>query len=164
MTVGKNANLHSMWCRAGGCLLLLGLSLAYPCLGWSFEVVETPEGQVLLQDVRQEEKKPGLSREGERDPFNWARVLVEQHREKSRPTGESLFQGLQLSGIFADTKMPLAIIDDTVLHEGDIIKGAVVRSIARDEVLLERENEYHTLRFTELLELKNRGGNKAGAK
>jgi len=143
--------------------VLVGLSLGYSCHGWTFEAVETPEGLVLQKETKQEEKKQLLRREIIRDPFNWGPMVVEQYREKSRPTAESLFDGLQLSGIFWDKKMPLAIIDGTVLHEGDAIKGAVVQTISRDEVVLERENEYHTLRFSELLELGSRKG-KAGFK
>lgn len=161
MKMGKTIHLDNLRWRAVA--LLFCLSCLHPCQAFSFEVVDTPEGQVLVQDSLPEEKKPGLPTDSERDPFNWAQVLVDQRREKSRPDPELLFKDLQLSGIFWDDKMPLAIIDDVVVRQGEIVKGAVVRTISRDEVMLERDNQYHTLRLSEMFELKS-GGDKTGSK
>jgi hypothetical protein len=131
--------------------------------GWALEAIETPDGLVLQKTVGPEERTQALGKESARDPFNWSQILMERYKKKSQPAEDSVFKEFQLLGILWDNKMPLAIIDDQVLHEGDMIKGVTVRTISRNEVLLLHENKSYTLRFSALFELES-NREKAGSK
>ena len=152
-----------------GCkLTLLNLSFGlvlivfWSTTAWSFESVETEEGAVLQKEDRITADDYGILTQNVRDPFNWDPLVLKKNRVQARQNNDPLFWDFQLSGILWDEKSPIAIIDETMLKEGDMVKGAVVRAIYRDEVLLEQENEYHTLRFKELYELSSEG--KSGSK
>ena len=144
-------------------LALLGLGLCTPVRGWALEVVETPEGPVLQTTVVPEERRLEQGKESARDPFNWSQALMEKYNKKSQPAGDAIFKEFQLLGILWDNKMPVAIIDDQVLHEGDVIRGVTVRTISRNEVLLLHKNEHYTLHFSALFELESNKDN-AGIK
>lgn len=136
-------------------LLLTALYLWEAAPVCSYEMVETPEGLVLVREVKTRTGGQDLEAldEGLRDPFTWAPAIVESQQRNQRPVLNPVFEQLVLTGILWDETFPLAIIDGTVLREGDLINGAVVRSIYQDEVLLELDNDFYNLRFSELFEL-----------
>ena len=159
----------SKYIDSPGCkLTLLNLSFGlvlivfWSTTALSFESIETEEGAVLQKEDRITADDYGILTQNVRDPFNWDPLVLKKNRVQARQNNDPLFWDFQLSGILWDEKSPIAIIDETMLKEGDMVKGAVVRAIYRDEVLLEQENEYHTLRFKELYELSSEG--KSGSK
>jgi len=127
--------------------------LLLPARVWPFEISETSEGPVLMREFSQAVLKTGDIKQRVRDPFNWPLEVADLYREKTEEKKEFKFAEMQLSGILWDAKSPFAIIDGLLLQEGESIKGVTVRSIMQNEVLLEYENEFHTLRFKNLFEL-----------
>jgi hypothetical protein len=57
--------------------------------------------------------------------------------------------GLVLKGIIYSPAMPLAIINDEVLSEGDMVAGYVIIEIKEKEVTLEKDNKGFTLKLEE---------------
>jgi hypothetical protein len=139
-------------------LLQMGLAVCLSAPGFSYEIVETPEGLVLVKEAKTMAGGlgEGQFQEGARDPFTWAPAVVERQLREQRPVENKVFKQLVLTGILWDDTSPLAIIDGTVLKEGDEVRGAVIRSIYRDEVVLELDKDFYNLRFSELFELEKR--------
>jgi hypothetical protein len=71
----------------------------------------------------------------EKNPFSRNHAEISKYRFKSG--------NLTLSGIFYDTKKPLALINDEMVSEGQIIDGKRVIKITPNEVILtDQEREY----------------------
>ena len=137
------------------CCLLIAL-VAFPQGCVALESVATAEGLAL---VRAEDSGTIVQKKATdlRNPFAWTEAVTVQ-REASMPKPEpEIFRQLVLSGIIWDNRTPLAVIDDTLLAEGDTVEGVTVRNIFHDEVLVEKDNEYYSLRFPDLLDLGENG-------
>lgn len=133
------------------CFLLLFAPAA-----WAMDSVQTGEGRILVKkapspgSVLQKEKTVPP----DRDPFNWDSELVDTF--EPYPIFEikkDIFAGLELTAIMWDEKLPLAVINDTLLQRGDTIRGASVTRIFRDKVLLQKEQQLHTLKFGNIIDL-----------
>jgi hypothetical protein len=121
---------------------------------FGYEVIGSKDGSILLRKpVRDDRSMIVTTAQPARDPFNWAGDALVINREQSPRSDDAIFANIHLSGILFDEKMPLAIIDDSLVKEGDIISGVVVRSISQNEVVVEHEQQLHTLRFSELFSL-----------
>ncbi len=57
--------------------------------------------------------------------------------------------GLNLKGVIYSPAMPLAIINDEVLTEGDMVAGYVIIEITEKAVVLEKDNKEFTLKLEE---------------
>lgn len=71
-----------------------------------------------------------------RDPFQFPQ------KPTTKKTG---ITGLDLTGIIYDKELPVAVINDVIVHEGDTIEGAVVKEIESNSVVLEKEGKLYTL-------------------
>ena len=108
--------------------------------------METGQGKVLISSKSQEVGAEGITSSGSRDPFNWSTEFIDQYLARMRGKQDP-FAGLQISGIVWDPQTPLAIINNELLKEGEMIKDVMVLKISQDSVLLGREGLRHTLNF-----------------
>lgn len=136
-------------------LHILLLILLQPMVGATFEAITTQEGLILVQDSKDGQKSAMGHPEGDRNPFMWPPELIEKHRKLEDNNVKQIFEQLQLTGIIWDETEPMAIIDDTLVREGEWVNGVRVRTIFRNEVLLEQNSQHHFIKFEELLELEN---------
>lgn len=146
----------------GLCILIasafiVGITLVAPHEVWSLDVVTTPDGPVFVKTVVAKESRKQEKRI--RDPFKWSDEVLQQN-ESQEVEKKDYFKDFKLSGIIWDVKLPFAVIDDTLLGEGDEIKGVTVKAIFKDEVVLEKDNVYHSLAFEELFNLQGNGDEK----
>lgn len=129
-------------------LMLIGMAIwIYPV----FKKISAPRLKIkeyaIMEDIvpienffkRQEileEKRPKLILV--RDPF--------QLPSKEIIT-EFTVESLKLSGIATDERGKLAIINDEIVREGDIIFGIKILKITEDKVIVEKEGEEYTLKI-----------------
>ena len=135
--------------------LLIFFLLLLPCSGGAAE-----EPLVLL--VRPD-RLPGVMQghaiKMGRDPFNWPQDQTGALTSSEPQMADPVFAGLRLNAIFMDEKLPLAIINGQLAGVGATINDATVLEIYQEEVKLEKQGLYYTLRFEEI-ELDLRDGNK----
>lgn len=147
--VNKLARFRQQWF-----LLFLAFFWLIPTSSLSaFDKVETEEGLILVREDVKNTEIAESDGEPARNPFNWAPELIQERQPVESKIDERPRVVFHLSGILWDEKQPVAIIDDLLLKEGDLVKGALVREINPDEVMLEQDGEFVTLRFKELLKL-----------
>ena len=83
----------------------------------------------------------------DRDPFNWpAAQQAEIARKAALP--QKVFDQLTLQAIFWDD-IPLAVINQTSIFEGDKIGEVTVRRIEQDKVVVELNGHQYVLHFEE---------------
>lgn len=82
-----------------------------------------------------------------RDPFNWPASQIKKFKSHDRKNRTVLFAGLSLTGIIWDKKKPIAVINGKMLGVGDTIKGAKVKKIQKESVLLRKHGTNYTLEF-----------------
>ena len=82
-----------------------------------------------------------------RDPFNWPASQITKFKSFDKKNRALLFTDLSLTGIIWDKKKPLAVINGKMLGIGDTIKGAKVRKIHKESVLLRKHGTNYTLEF-----------------
>jgi len=103
---------------------------------------EMPEGTVDMADLRlkQRQKEFSLLLEElkKKNPFDKSHLNVDKYRFT---TGD-----LSLSGILYDEKRPLAIINEQVVAEGDMLGNKQVIKISQDEVILRDEEKEYRLK------------------
>lgn len=133
-------------------VFLLTSSLVLSSSAYALEVLKTKEGSFLVRKMA-DVSIPQTVSTPKRDPFSWAPELVRKYSKKKVEKVIDLFNTLKLSGIIWSEKMPLAVINNTLVSEGDSIENAEVRAIFNNEVLLERDNQHHSLQFKEFYEL-----------
>ena len=130
-----------------GILFIAGSALGY-------DVVSSGDGVILARYPEQAERRAAKAAgQSMRDPFNWAADAMVISRVQIERSDDGVFASLRLNGILFDEKMPLAIIDDSLVKEGEAVSGVVVKAIYRNEVVVEHEKQLHTLRFSELFSL-----------
>ena len=97
--------------------------------------------------------KPGLPKveytgQGLRDPFQSPFELykpVEEPEEKPPPVIGGLSH-LEVQGIIWDSKIPQAIINNTVVKAGEVIEGAEILAIRKEGVYVLYEGKQYILR------------------
>lgn len=118
---------------------------------FAIEVVENENhGKMLLLEKKEQAGKKSMTTP-KRDPFNWSSAVISTLVDQHGSLVASAFKELTLSGIVWNSKTPLAIIDDTLLEEGDVINGVYVIDIQPDSVLLQKGNEQYLLEYEELV-------------
>lgn len=95
----------------------------------------TPSEDFFETQKQLEEKRQKLS--WSRDPFH----LSPKAAEKTGPSVE----GLKLSGIAADEKGKIAIINDEIVREGDSILGIKITKITDSNVTVEKEGKSYNI-------------------
>ena len=86
-----------------------------------------------------------------RDPFNWPPEQIARFRELDRGKRSGLFAGLNLTGIIWDQRKPLAVINGKMVGVGEWIKGAEVKKIHKESVVLRKDGANFTLEFQPLI-------------
>lgn len=82
-----------------------------------------------------------------RDPFNWPASQITKFKSFDKKNRALLFTDLSLTGIIWDKRKPLAVINGKMLGIGDTIKGAKVKKINKESVLLRKHGTNYTLEF-----------------
>ena len=81
-----------------------------------------------------------------RDPFNWGREqqrrLVEEEKAAADP-----FTDVSLQAILWTPDHPQAMLNKTMVQEGDMVDGIQVVTIARDHIRLRKQKKSHTIYF-----------------
>lgn len=136
------------------CIIAL---LLLPSVIYAFGTENSDEGVLLVREPAGTSSAQSNIEEPGRNPFSWSSEIRASFQKSEEEEIESIFELLHLSGIMWDETLPIAIINDIVLKEGEEINGIVVRGIFRNEVLLEHGDQHHFLKFKELFDLDNRG-------
>ena len=125
------------------CLLFLVLLLP-PCSG----AIAREDPLVL---VVRPDRMPGRGADQVtvmgRDPFNWPTDQADISAIDRPREIDVAFAGLKLNAILMDEELPLAIINGQLAGVGDSINDMVVLEIYKEEVKLEKQGRYHSLRF-----------------
>lgn len=113
-------------------------------------MISSEGGKVLVFDEQEQQKRSMFVDEQTRDPFNWApSILAKYKKGYSKPvTGRS--DQLQLSGILWNSYMPVAVIDGSLVGEGEKLGDSYVVEIEPERVLLQQGSEQIVLVFEEL--------------
>lgn len=77
-----------------------------------------------------------------RPPMEWVRDPFHFPQKQIKKADVA---DLTLTGIIYDKESPMAVINDVIIHEGDMIGGAVVKEIRSDSVVLEKAGRSYTL-------------------
>lgn len=93
-------------------------------------ILETAEEYFKEKETVQE-----IFYEQDKDPFSLEKRNVSA---EGKPAAFAL-EGLILQGILWNAQKPLAIINEEMIREGDFVKGAHVKKIEKDHVILEAE-------------------------
>lgn len=129
------------------------VSFLFPAMPESLalEAVETGQGRILVPSGHSLNRAVFSVDQDVRDLFNWSPEIVDFYLLRQKEIDEESFAGLHLSGIVWDTEMPLTIINNQVLREGEMLADVVVKEISRDSVFLTKGTARHTLYFDQLL-------------
>ncbi len=84
-----------------------------------------------------------------RDPFNWPPELLAQLGTRD-PEEKAFVENLVLSGVIWDEVRPMAVINNVLLKEGELLGDVVVRKIFKESVVVERDAAQHVLLFEDL--------------
>lgn len=71
-----------------------------------------------------------------RDPFQF---------QPRKAAGKVGIDRLSLTGIIYDQESPVAVINDTIVHKGEEIEGALILEIKSNSVVLEKDGKSYTL-------------------
>lgn len=128
------------------------LSLLFPLYGVvqakNVDIVEGDNGKLLL--FGQDGRDAAIRSSEIRDPFNWPDTMMDTYDFMHQETS-ALFADYTLSGIIYNPARPLAIINNTLLGEGDILDGTYVVAIEPDNVLLQQGTHQFVMEFEELI-------------
>lgn len=110
--------------------------------------------QAVLQQAARAPAKEAPSPEAERAmteraALPWGRDPFTLDPKRLAGPGDKAGLGLHLSGIVWDGAASRAIINDTVVREGDVIADVTVVAIQRDRVILAKDGTPRTLRLGE---------------
>ena len=83
-----------------------------------------------------------------RNPFNWPSEQIKKFRRIEERQNTDPFAGFKLKGIIWNKEIPLAIINDILVSQGDTIKDVYIREISPRQVVLESMGRYHTLEIS----------------
>jgi hypothetical protein len=86
-----------------------------------------------------------------RDPFNWSTRQANLFRKMAEDSQLEQDININLTGIIWDSDNPLAVLNNRIVAEGDMVEGMLVVDIYPEEVLLQQKNILHTLKFNPLL-------------
>ncbi len=136
--------------------ILVLLNICTVKVSFGLEKIATAEGALLVQRRGVTDNISSVGAGG-RDPFNWTMESLEKLRKSDGVEKIDFFASLVLSAIIWDQNMPMTVINGRLLEVGDTVNGNIVKEISRNEVVLEQQNEQHTLRFNKLFELEERG-------
>ena len=117
----------------------------------ALEAVETGQGRILVPSDHSLNRASRSVGQDMRDLFNWSPEIIDFYMLRQKEIDEESFAGLHLSGIVWDAEMPLTIINNQVLKEGEMLTDVVVKEISRDSVFLTKGAARHTLCFDQLL-------------
>jgi len=134
-------------------------------------VKESPargETEVVPESSKAEEKSPKKAKVpenpkplkipaegcGREDPF--APLDVEKPEKPQEPLREESPE-FRLNGIIWSENQPLAIVNDTIVGVGDVIKDAEVIEIKKREVILKRDEQTLILKFKTLILFRVKG-------
>jgi len=92
-------------------------------------VVLTIRAETLDGSVRYEKQK-----ETSRDPFNWQAEQLDKIKKDEKPNEIDPLAGLTLTGIFFDSKAPLAFINGKAVGVGERIEEFSIVEIKKDSV------------------------------
>lgn len=98
--------------------------------------LDLPKERTDFFDLEEQFKNNRPQIEWIRDPFQFPQ------KKTVTKTGVA---GLILTGIIYDKELPVAVINDVIVHKGDTIEGAVVKEIGSNSVVLEKEGGLYTL-------------------
>jgi len=87
----------------------------------------------------------------ERDPFNWSTRQANLFRKLAEDSQLEQDIQINLNGIIWDNDNPLAVLNNQIVAEGDMVNDLLVVDIYPEEVLLQQKNILHTLKFNPLL-------------
>lgn len=144
----QQTNFHSFFSFMLGLVLL---SQAVPATVQALEAEEGDNGKMLLFEAKEERQSIRVTGAQVRDPFNWGPEVVNEYLQQYQEYSVKIFKELTLSGIIWSTSRPMAIIDNTLLGEGDSINSIYVVKIDPSSVLLQKESEQYTLEFEEMI-------------
>ncbi|MEI6632919.1 MAG: hypothetical protein WCP22_03760 [Chlamydiota bacterium] len=90
-----------------------------------------------------------LLTDGIRDPFPKPKLsLLKDVATEKKTGGEGLdSSGYTLSAILWDESVPMAVVNDSVVHVGDTVKGIVVKKILKDQVIGEHGGREYILKL-----------------
>ena len=126
-------------------ILLFALGINYP---YTFAAATKDDPTVLsIRTDKINILKNNQSLTLKRDPFNWPASQITRFKSFDKRNRALLFTDLSLTGIIWDKKKPLAVINGKMLGIGDTIKGAKVRKIHKESVLLRKHGTNYTLEF-----------------
>ncbi len=113
-------------------------------------MVSGKQGKLLLVD--EQEQHALFSGEQLRDPFNWAPTVSARYEViPPVPSTDGEEGELHLSGILWNNKKPVAVIDGSLVEEGEtLLDRFYVVEITREHVLLRQGTEQVILAFEEL--------------
>ncbi len=83
-----------------------------------------------------------------RDPFNWSARQRARLRQALEAT-ENPFTDITMQAILWNSSSPQAVVNKTLVHEGDMVEGISVTAIGRDHISLRKNNKRHTLFFAQ---------------
>lgn len=128
--------------------LFIFLVLIHVAIIWSASVFATEQPEILsLREDIISMMRNAKTHDLKRDPFNWPASQVKKFKSFDRKSRTELFAGLSLTGIIWDKKKPIAVINGKMLGVGDIIKGAKVKKIQKESVMLRKHGTNYTLEF-----------------
>ncbi len=117
----------------------------------AMKTVDGGQGQMLLLEAKEEKQNIRVTGAQVRDPFNWTPEVMAAYRAKFSEYAATVFSELNLSGIIWNAEKPMAIIDNTLLREGEKIKDIEVVLIGKNSVLLRKGTEQYTLELEKLI-------------
>lgn len=132
------------------CICVLFAGSIFPQVSGAFSSMEGENGNLLILE-KEEAKAIHLNPNRSGDPFNWSPEIMRDYYDTFLPEGEDGVLDFHLSGIIWDAYEPMAVIEEQLLGEGDVIEGVQVVQINRNSVFLRKGAERYTLHFKEFL-------------
>ena len=120
------------------------------CINFPYKTSASANENITVLSIREDKINTSLNNQSltlKRDPFNWSDAQITKFKSFDKKNRTALFTGLSLTGIIWDKKKPLAVINGKMLGVGDTIKGAKVRKIDKESVLLRKHGTNYRLAF-----------------
>jgi hypothetical protein len=124
--------------------------LSYFCFPHSAVATESAE-ILMLRPEKIRNQNVNLLQDIEHDPFNWSTRQANVFREMAEDSQLEQDIQINLNGIIWDNDNPLAVLNNRIVAEGDMIDDLLVVDIYPEEILLQQKNILHTLKFNPLL-------------
>ncbi|MCK5608714.1 hypothetical protein KAR91_42950 [Candidatus Pacearchaeota archaeon] len=128
-------------------LLFLLCNFCFP----HFAVASEPAEIMMLRPEKIRNQNLNILQGIERDPFNWSTRQANFFRKIAEDRQLEQDINISLNGIIWDNDNPLAVLNNRIVAEGDMVDGLLVVDIYPEEVLLQQKNILHTLKFDPLL-------------